>query len=266
VKGEFFDVGGLRLYGWAAGSRGAGRPLVFLHGFPASSRVWQPLLPHIPAGHRMFLLDLLGFGRSDPPGGADVSVAGHAVRVQQVLARLGLTDAVLVGHDIGALVGWRVARMAPQQVAALVMLSPADPARLMRALKLGALARRAPPAVARLALQRALRRGWHHEVGAGRPAEARATMRGLRAPALARHLADVPQSATDPWLDPTAPPDQPMAVGAGAHDPWGAVAAARQLCDGISRATCRIFPEAGHFVCDDAPADVAALVLSLSSR
>jgi pimeloyl-ACP methyl ester carboxylesterase len=266
VKGEFLDVGGHRLYTWAAGSRGAGVPMVFLHGFPASSRIWQSLLPHIREGHRLLLLDLLGFGRSDPPKGADVSVAGHATRLVQVLDRLGVANALLVGHDVGALIAWRVARMAPARVVALALLAPADPGHMARAFKLGPLARRSPPAVARVALQRALRRGWYHEHGAGRAAEARATMRGLTAPALALHIAGLIQSAADPLLDPASPPGVPVAIAAGEHDPWGAASTARRLGDGISGASCRILQEAGHFLADDAPAAVADLLHSLSDR
>lgn len=274
MKGEFLDVGGHRLYTWAAGSRGAGVPIVLLHGFPASSRIWQPLLPHLPSGHRVLLLDLLGFGRSDPPGGADASVAGHATRVEQLLHRLGIPRAVLVGHDLGALIAWRLARMVPERVAALALLSPPDPAHLANMLKLGPLIRRAPAAVARTALQRALRRGWYHEVGAGRPAEARATMRGMSASALQRHLADLPQSAHDPLLSHETPPGRsaghsggvPVGIAAGAHDRWGAAGTARRLGDGISGADCRILQEAGHFVVDDAPTAVADLVHSLCSQ
>ena len=45
MRGEFLDVGGARLYCYAAGSRGAGEPIVLLHGFPTSSHLWSRVVP-----------------------------------------------------------------------------------------------------------------------------------------------------------------------------------------------------------------------------
>jgi len=266
MKGEFLDVGGVRLYCHAAGTRGHGPPWVFLHGFPTSSRIWAPVVSRVPPGHRMLLLDLLGFGRSDPPGGHDVSVAGHATRVQLVLERLGVRDAIIIGHDIGALVAWRLARAAPARVRALALLSPAARDGPDRALKLGRFARRAPALLQRAALGRALRRGWWHDPANGRARESRVLMRDLTSAVLQRHQAGVRASTTDPMLDPAVPPPVPMAVAAGAHDPWGGAAHAKRIADGNSAATCRIMEEAGHFLPNDAPGDVAALLLELRSR
>ena len=36
MRGEFVDVGGTRLYYYAAGTRGAGEPIVLIHGFRTS--------------------------------------------------------------------------------------------------------------------------------------------------------------------------------------------------------------------------------------
>lgn len=265
MKGEFLDVGGVRLYCHAAGSRSGAAPWVFVHGFPTSSRLFGPVVARVPPGHRMLLLDLLGFGRSDPPGGHDVSVAGHAARLLAVLDHMGVRDAILVGHDVGALIAWRVARMAPARVRALALLNPAARDAITRSLKLGRLALKAPGPIRRAALARSLRRGWAHDPPAGRVAECRAMLRGLAARALDRHIAGIVASATDPLLDPGTVPATPLLVVAGALDPWGGATNARRLADGNSAATCRILEEAGHFLPDDAPADVAALLHALAS-
>ena len=266
MKGEFLDLGGVRLYCHAAGTRGSGAPCVLLHGFPTSSRLWNSVVPRVAPGHRLLLVDLLGFGRSDPPGGHDVSIAGHATRGLAMLQRLGIADAVLVGHDIGALVAWRMARMAPERVRGLALLNPAMRDTLSRALKIGRLAQRAPGPLRRAALVRTLRRGWHHDPPAGRATEARACLRGVATSALDRHFADLLSSATDPLLDPAIWPPTPVAIAAGAEDPWGGASNARRLADGNSAATCRILEDAGHFLPDDAPQAVADLVHALSSR
>src|SRR5689334_22854738 len=101
MRGEFVDLGGARLYYYAAGTRGAGEPIVFLHGFPTSSHLWSDVVPLVPAGHRVVVLDLLGYGRSDRPLGRPVSIRAHAERVVELLDILGISYACFVGHDVG---------------------------------------------------------------------------------------------------------------------------------------------------------------------
>ena len=43
---------------------GAGEPIVFLHAYPFSSRMWEPQLAALPAGWRGIAVDLPGFGGS----------------------------------------------------------------------------------------------------------------------------------------------------------------------------------------------------------
>lgn len=269
MKGEFVDVAGARLYCWAAGTRGPACPLVFIHGFPTSSRIWQPVVPLIQPGHRMLLFDQLGFGRSDPPDGHDVSIAGHTVRLLALLDAMGIDRAGLVGHDVGALVAWRAAQVAPDRVAGLVLLAPPTRERLAGpALKLGRLARAAPAPIRRALLVRATARGWSDPSGRDRRQRARQAMRGVSALSLGRHLRDLAASATDPLLDPTRPPPDRLRVGIGVgrRDPWSSPRVARGWAAGIPGADCRVWDEAGHFVSDDAPAAVADFVHALCSR
>ena len=44
MRGEFLDLKGVRLYYYAAGTRGAGEPVVLLHGFPTSSHMFRGLI------------------------------------------------------------------------------------------------------------------------------------------------------------------------------------------------------------------------------
>ena len=107
MRGEFVDLKGERIYYYAAGSRGAGDPVVLIHGFATSSHVWVDVVPKLPAGHRVVVVDLLGFGRSDAPPEADYSVAGHGARLLHLLDALHVERACLVGHDHGgAIASW----------------------------------------------------------------------------------------------------------------------------------------------------------------
>jgi pimeloyl-ACP methyl ester carboxylesterase len=132
VRGEFIDLDGCRLYCYASGSRGVGDPLVLVHGCFMSSHLWHDLLPRLPKGHRILVLDLLGHGRSDPPRGRSMTVAAHADRLAALLDIFGVTNATLVGHAIGAAIAARVAHDHPERIARLALIAPALLARNAR--------------------------------------------------------------------------------------------------------------------------------------
>jgi pimeloyl-ACP methyl ester carboxylesterase len=124
MRGEFVDLNGVRLYCYAFGQRGAGNPIVLVHGSFLSSYLWQDVLPRLPKGHRVLVLDLLGHGRSDPPDIADMTVAGHAHRLAQLLDVMGVPSALLVGHGLGAAIAARVAHQQPSRIAHLMLINP----------------------------------------------------------------------------------------------------------------------------------------------
>jgi pimeloyl-ACP methyl ester carboxylesterase len=124
MRGEFVDLDGVRLYCYAFGQRGAGHPIVLVHGSFTSSHLWQDTLPRLPKGHRVLVLDLLGHGRSDPPGTERMTVAAHARRLAMLLDVMGVRQAMLVGHGMGAAIAARVAHEQPERVAELVLVNP----------------------------------------------------------------------------------------------------------------------------------------------
>ena len=88
-------------------SKGPGRPIVFIHGWPASEASWNRVTPALQeAGYRIIAYDRRGFGRSGKPGsGFDYDT--FASDLDQLLTRLDVVDAVLVGFSMG---GGEVAR------------------------------------------------------------------------------------------------------------------------------------------------------------
>ncbi len=108
---------------------GEGRPVVLLHGFPDSGRLWRNQVPALAdAGFRVIVPDLRGYGRSDKPD--DVSayaIPFLAGDVAAVLDHLELERAHVVGHDWGAALAWAVASFAPERVDHLVALSVGHP-------------------------------------------------------------------------------------------------------------------------------------------
>lgn len=124
MRGEFVDIGGARLYCFASGSRGAGIPVVLVHGTFTSSHLWRELLPRLPKGHRVLVIDLLGHGRSDRHAGRAMTVAGHADRLLGLLKELSVSSACIVGHGLGAAVALRLAQACPAQVSKLALVNP----------------------------------------------------------------------------------------------------------------------------------------------
>ena len=116
---------------------GTGRPVVLLHGFPDSGRLWRNQVPALAgAGFQVIVPDLRGYGRSDKPAAVDAySVPVLAGDVLAVLADCGVSRAHVVGHDWGAALTWALASFAPDSVDHVAVLSVGHPATFLRTLE-----------------------------------------------------------------------------------------------------------------------------------
>ena len=99
---------------------GQGAPLVLLHGFPQNGMCWGPVAPAFARHFRVIVPDLRGYGESDaPPDDAD-----HRAYAKRTMARdmvglldaLGIGRAMVLGHDRGARVAYRLALDHPGRV------------------------------------------------------------------------------------------------------------------------------------------------------
>jgi pimeloyl-ACP methyl ester carboxylesterase len=121
------DVNGVGIEYEVAGD---GPPVILLHGFPDSGRVWRHQVAALSdAGFRVIVPDLRGYGRSDKP--ADAQAYAMRLLVGDVLAVLshaGAERAHVVGHDWGAAIAWVLAAYAGERVDRLVALSVGHPA------------------------------------------------------------------------------------------------------------------------------------------
>jgi pimeloyl-ACP methyl ester carboxylesterase len=101
---------------------GDGPPLLFVHGSGMSAATWAPLLQQIP-GHRLFAVDLPGFGLSDPYSYAGRSLREHAVaQLASLLDALDLGAVRVVGTSLGAMWALCLALDAPERVDGVVAL------------------------------------------------------------------------------------------------------------------------------------------------
>ena len=109
---------GLRLAYVEAGKPN-GPPLLLLHGFTDSSRIWTVLLPYLST-HRVLILDQRGHGASDAPACCYApSVLAEDARL--FLDALGVERASIVGHSLGSMVGQVLAAEHPDRVDKLVL-------------------------------------------------------------------------------------------------------------------------------------------------
>jgi pimeloyl-ACP methyl ester carboxylesterase len=112
------DVDGIKIHYMTAGS---GEPVILLHGYAQSSRMWGPAMDRLAKRFTVIAPDLPGFGASSiPKDGLDVKTA--ATRIHALANSLHVTKARVVGHDIGLMVAYAYAAMYPDEVEQLVVM------------------------------------------------------------------------------------------------------------------------------------------------
>lgn len=107
--------------------QGRGDPsLVFLHYWGGSSRTWKHVTAGLAPSFHTVAVDHRGWGRSDAPA-AGYALADLAADADGVIAALGLTRYVLVGHSMGGKVAQLMASRRPAGLAGLVLVAPSPP-------------------------------------------------------------------------------------------------------------------------------------------
>ena len=107
-------------------SRGAGPPILLLHGFPETHLMWRGVAPLLARDFTVVCADLRGYGRS----GCPVSTPDHAPYAKRAMARdlvtvmerLGFPRFSVAGHDRGGRVAYRMAMDHPGRVDRLAVL------------------------------------------------------------------------------------------------------------------------------------------------
>src|ERR671927_245868 len=105
---------------------GGGPPVLLVHGWLSSSRIWEQLAARLAQRFTVYTLDLSGFGESDKP------LSGYGVRngsrlLYAFCAHFGLSRANVIGHDLGGAMAVKLAADHPDVVGRLVIVStPAD--------------------------------------------------------------------------------------------------------------------------------------------
>ena len=102
---------------------GEGAPILLLHGFPATRRLWTHVAPLLTgAGFRVLLPDLVGYGESAAPAGVRIDMASQARWMLDLLDALGITRAAVVAHDVGSAAAQLMVASTPERIRGLAVL------------------------------------------------------------------------------------------------------------------------------------------------
>jgi haloacetate dehalogenase len=105
---------------------GSGPPILLLHGFPQTHRMWRSVAPLLARNFTVVCADLRGYGRS----GCPASAPDHAPYAKRAMARdmailmerLGHPHFSIAGHDRGGRVAYRMALDHPSRVDRIAVL------------------------------------------------------------------------------------------------------------------------------------------------
>jgi len=109
--------------------RGKGTPLVLLHGYPLDHLLWEEVAPLLEDTFDLILPDLRGFGESTTVG-SPYTMDDYASDVAGLLDQLGIQKAAIAGHSMGGYVALAFARLYPERISGLGLVSSqvlADP-------------------------------------------------------------------------------------------------------------------------------------------
>jgi pimeloyl-ACP methyl ester carboxylesterase len=102
-----------------------GKTAVALHGKNFCAATWEEAIRALSgAGYRVIAPDQIGFCKSSKPERYQYSFQALAENTHALLASLGVTNAVLIGHSTGGMLAARYGLMYPDTVAALVLVNP----------------------------------------------------------------------------------------------------------------------------------------------
>jgi pimeloyl-ACP methyl ester carboxylesterase len=253
--------------------QGRGKVIVMLHGNPTWSFYYRNLISHLQNRYRIIVPDHMGCGFSDKPQDYPYNLTTHIDNLKTLLAELTIEKFSLVVHDWGGAIGMGLAGLYPERVESIVVLntaafrSPKIPLRIRicRVPFLGDLIVRGFNGFAGGALTMAVTRKMTREVARGylKPYDSWANR-----VALLRFVQDIPLTPADSSWQPlveiennlTRLLNKPMLILWGGRDFCFTAEFYNEWLQRFPGAEKYFFPNAGHYVLEDAFAEIAPMV------
>lgn len=135
AESRFILVNGLELHTVVAGPEN-GPLAVLLHGFPECWYSWRhQVAPLVKAGYRVVVPDQRGYNLSEKP----TNIKSYRIDlltadVRELIRALGRERALIISHDWGGVVAWRLAMDYPDLVEKLIVMNAPHPAAFAREL------------------------------------------------------------------------------------------------------------------------------------
>lgn len=125
------------IYVWRDGvayyhSKGAGEPMVLLHGFHpfSSSHEMKPVYDELARDHHVYIVDWLGYGQSNRPP-TEHTAGAYQQFLGDFIADVVKAPAIVVAQGPGAAFAVRLARRQPDKVSRLVLVNPTGVERMI---------------------------------------------------------------------------------------------------------------------------------------
>ena len=124
---NYWNWNGFKIY-WTVQGEENKYPIIFLHGFGASSKHWRKNLNYfVKRNYVTYSMDLIGFGNSDQPGIREIEQLDNEVWcnqvkdfIKQVIRPKNSKKVILIGNSLGALVSLTCAVSIRDEIAAVV--------------------------------------------------------------------------------------------------------------------------------------------------
>jgi len=116
---KYITVGGMNI---RYAVRGAGPPLLLIHGFCEFLETWDLNLRALSEHHRVYAMDLPGHGLSDKPY-LDYTISFFTDFIIDFMWALGIDRPSIVGHSFGGAIGISIAVGFPEKMDRLILES-----------------------------------------------------------------------------------------------------------------------------------------------
>ena len=255
----------------AYGVFGEGPPVVLVHGTPSCSCIWREVVSTLVKGHTVYVYDLLGFGESERGEGQDVSIAAQGQALSELVEVWGLEEPQVAGHDVGGGIALRthLSEGVPFERISLldaVVLTPWGTPSLRHVKEHLGVYRTMPNYVFEAYVAANLGQATRRPMDEGVFEAYLSQWRGNEGQAayLRKDEAFLERDTAElgPLLGSIGVPVQ---VVWGEEDGWLGVAQAKILAEKIPNAERHLIPNAGHFVMEDAPGEVAKILADFFS-